>query len=391
MHLIQLYALSSSSTIDKPQITLKYFPLTVNKYITLHTTSKETKSYSYWQEVVQLLLLILNKEGISIVQIGQKDEIPIQGCIHLLGQTSINQSCYILSNSLLHMGADSFPVHFCSSLSKKILALYSNNYISNVGPYWSKPEDVILLEPERKNGEKPSFMIQGEKSINSICPIKIAESVLKLLNIEWKSEYKTLQIGPNYHNKIVESANDCVIDVNKLGLQNIVVRNDYNYNIDFLFQQCSVAKVVIITEKSLPIELLQRFKPNIIEVLYKITKEHNPQFVKDLSQIKIPYKLFSEMSDENLNPIKLDYLDSSSIIFKRDINIPEVLKNIDLNKIWYKSSRFLLGRGKIYPSLFDYKSDRFINSFDSIPLQLVDINPQELYESKDNLYFLEKI
>ena len=77
------------------------------------------------------------------------------------------------------MGADSFGAHVASTYGKKIVALYSNNIVENVKPYWSESKDVLLLEPEREN--KPNFSSDEKpKTINLIKPELVAESVCKL-------------------------------------------------------------------------------------------------------------------------------------------------------------------------------------------------------------------
>jgi hypothetical protein len=69
------------------------------------------------------------------------------------------------------------------------------------------------------------------------------------------------------------------------------------------------------------------------------------------------------------------------------------LKDIkDYSKIFYRSSRFLLGNGKIYSSFWDYKNDRFLPNFNNIPLQLMDVNlSNELWVDKEYLYLMEKV
>jgi ADP-heptose:LPS heptosyltransferase len=87
---------------------------------------------------------------------------------------------------LLHFGADSFPTHIASGYNKKIVALYSNNYVNCVKPFFGNPKDHILLEPKRNS--KPTFSFEeNPKTINSIKPETIAGNILNLLeNISLK-------------------------------------------------------------------------------------------------------------------------------------------------------------------------------------------------------------
>src|SRR3954466_6423663 len=112
MHLIQRYALSCGVPIGEPFILPKFYPLVVDKFITLHPNSKyPSKCYSFWQDVIDLIHPILTANDISIVQIGTKEDKPLRGCYYTAGQTTINQAAYIVSHAMIHVGADSFAAH----------------------------------------------------------------------------------------------------------------------------------------------------------------------------------------------------------------------------------------------------------------------------------------
>ena len=108
MHLVEAYATNCGLKIDKPYMYEKFFPLNVDKYITLHPYTKPAKSYDYWQEVVNLLIPKLEEQEIRIIQIGAKDEPRLIGTGYTSGQTNMNQIAYLLKGSLLHLGADSY-------------------------------------------------------------------------------------------------------------------------------------------------------------------------------------------------------------------------------------------------------------------------------------------
>jgi ADP-heptose:LPS heptosyltransferase len=127
MHLLEQYSLASGVKIKKPYIYEKFFPVTAEKYITFHPSSKPSKTYDYWQEVINIISPILDSKGIKIIQLGQEKEKVYSGVVSLVGFTNINQTAFILRDCLLHFGADSFPTHIASGYNKKIVALYSNN------------------------------------------------------------------------------------------------------------------------------------------------------------------------------------------------------------------------------------------------------------------------
>ena len=105
MHILESYALQDNLKIDRPHIYEKFFPLAVDKYITLDTSSLGTHAmkYSYWQLVVDLILPKLNEQGIKIVQLGEKDCVPLTNCYLAIGQCNFNQKCYVINKSLAHL------------------------------------------------------------------------------------------------------------------------------------------------------------------------------------------------------------------------------------------------------------------------------------------------
>ena len=99
----------------------------------------------------------LKEKDIDVVQIGSKDEQMVEHCIHHQGQTTIKQAAYIIENSLLHLGTDSFSTHVASGFNKKIISLYSTLYKECCGPYWGDENDHVLLEPDRSKKESEFF------------------------------------------------------------------------------------------------------------------------------------------------------------------------------------------------------------------------------------------
>ena len=202
MHLIEQYALSCGVKIDKPHIETCYYPVSAEKYITLHASSgMEAKNYDYYNDVVELISPYLNREGIAIIQIGKSEDRRIDNCIHYNGSTNLKQVCYLIQNSLLHVGNDSFGCHVASGFNKKLVGLYSVLYKECCGPYWGDKDKQVMLEADRK-GKKPSFSnTENPKTVNTIMPEKVAVSILDLLGIKHELlNLSTLHIGPSYHN-----------------------------------------------------------------------------------------------------------------------------------------------------------------------------------------------
>jgi hypothetical protein len=388
MHLLERYALALASKIDRPFIIPKYFPLNINKYITVHFATKNAKTFDYGQEVIDIIKPELDKLGITIVQIGAQNEQPLNGCYLTQGQTTINQVAYIIKNSLLHFGSDSFPVHFAGYYDIPIVALYSTNYIGCVKPYWGDKNKQILLEPDRdKSGFLPSFSYEeNPKTINTINSETIANHIFKLLKIDYQYKYNTLYIGENYHHKLLEMIPDHIIELNQFGVDNIIVRMDYLFDESILAEQLKRGKCSIVTNKSLNQNILIKYKHNIKEIVYFIEKDNDPKFIELIQKIGIKFILISFLPEEEVNKLKLHYMDYNLIIQKK-LQKPDILKNLDLTKIYYKSGKITLSQGKFYSSLAGYKNK--IEMGPNKMNQLID--DPDLYKDLEYIYLLEKL
>ncbi len=390
MHLIERYSLGCGGVkIGKPYIAEKYFPMTIDKYITLHTTSKPAKSYDYFQEVVDLILPFLNKNGIGIVQVGADKEVLINGCYSTVGQTTMTQVAYIVNKGVLHLGVDSFPAHFAGAYNKPMVVLYSNNFISNVCPYWGDKNKQIFLEPDRAKYGKPNFTLEEfPKTINTINPEFIAEHVCKLLGIEFDYKFKTLYLGAIYNQKNIEVVPDNIFNPQQVGLNAVISRMDILFDETVLQQQLSICPCAIVTNKPINIDILKKFKPMIADVIYFIGPDSPPSidFLKKLKDLKISFKLVSDATDEELNPFKLDVLDYG-MINRRNWKKPDDLTG-KLNDYYYKSSKFIIGRNKIYQSEYDYLNDRPVPSLMSVQQKIIDNkNIDKLWRESEHCLF----
>ena len=88
MHVLESYALQNNLKIDKAEVYERFFPLAVDKYITIDTSSLKTPamSYSHWQIVIDLIKDKLKELNISIIQLGEKECKPLSDCDLATGQ-----------------------------------------------------------------------------------------------------------------------------------------------------------------------------------------------------------------------------------------------------------------------------------------------------------------
>jgi hypothetical protein len=258
---------------------------------------------------------------------------------------------------MLHVGADSFPTHVASYYDKKIVSLYSNNYISCVKPYFGNSENQILLEPPRTT--KPCFSFHEiPKTINKIKPEVIAKSILKLLNIENSININSIYFGMEYNQPKLELVPNMNIDPRQYNSTNIIVRMDLEFNEQILRNQLKICDCIIFTDKPIDKQLLIENKNKIAKIIYEIKEDNDIDFANFLQFNSISYQLFTYLKGESIQKIKLDYIDQDQII---EINpdLKTKIKDENLSNLFYKSNKKILSNGKIFLSVSSYKKGIF--------------------------------
>lgn len=398
MHILEQYALNCGLKINKPYIYEKFFPIPYEKYITFNPFGKfESRKYSYWQEVINLIYPILQKENIHIIQIGAQNEPGYNQCYHLMGQTNFNQTAYIINNSLLHFGVDSFPIHIASYFDKKIVSLYCNMYSSQSKPYWSNEKNIKLIQADL-NGNKPSYASEeNPKTIDNIKPEKIANEILNLLNINTNINHETVFIGQRYGQILLECIPSIIIPNNAFPNTFLNIRFDYIDKIEEKDYICTlnnlnIRNCSIITDKPLDIEKFIQLKDKISVIFYDVTFNNiDLDFVNKAKffGIKIDF-IFNKLKNKDeaiLNSKKLELIEYPELI-----NIIENKeKPIDRIKTssFYKSKKILFANNNTYLSKAAYLENKpvDINNID-IKQNLTDIKNINLLIEDDGDYCL---
>lgn len=374
MRLLDTYATNTGSTINTPFIFSKYFPLPVEKYITIQTqTPYDSRNYEYWQDVIDILNPILTKNNIKIIHTGLKDDKKYHGVLDLLGQTSINQLAFIIENSLLHFGADSFGVHLASYYNKPIVALYSISNPNVAGPHFGdKSKHVLIKAYENVGNKKPSYSPnESPKSINTVKPEEIANHVLNLLNIEEQINYKTLFIGERYTHRIIEAFADQVLPTDLVPQNLLNIRLDYTDNItdkiyNAILSNLSIRPCAIVTNKPINLQPFLQFKERLSSIFYDITHQTDVQFINHA--MGLGFKLFfvfdlNKSNEFTLNRRKLELIDYAQNI--EVIKKPDKINFNDVKKIKYKTNKILFADGKAYLSKAAQENDKPIFNLNS--------------------------
>jgi len=201
-HLLEEYAKNLGVKISTPIIKDHFFPLSFDKYITISKDDGvDSKAYPYYDLVINLLKPFLARANIKVVQLGGKSQI--QGVDAALKLT-LKQQSFIVSKSLVHVGADGVLSHIASSKKVPTVNLFGNTFPSTNRPLFSKASLNVNLSP--KWSKKPSFSNEDpQKQIKKIKAETIAQSVLDFLNIEKEDiSFTTKYIGDSFPSSAVE-------------------------------------------------------------------------------------------------------------------------------------------------------------------------------------------
>lgn len=346
MHLLEAYALQCGAKIDKSFIYESYFPMPVEKFITFQAQSKmDAKDYDYWQDVLNMIAPVLSKAGIHILQVGGRNEFGYQRTIDIRGQTNFHQLAYVLRRSLLHLGPDSLGVHIASHFDVPIVGLYSVSMKEVSGPHFGNQDKQIIFECYRRVGnKKASFAAQeSPKSINSVKPEEVAAAVFKLLGIEFEIPIETVHVGSRYSFRVVRE----LIPNQPIMLPQpdapVEIRYDLSPNDTILGHHLSyLKKAVILTDRAIRLDLLQRFKPNIATLVYRITENDDIDFVAKVVSLGINVILVSELSEEILAPKKIKFYEYGKIHplpKPKPADVEELRKNVE--NLYFRSSKII--------------------------------------------------
>lgn len=361
--LVSTYSRALGLKIDQPFIYQAPYSIPLEKYITLGGGSGSTsKNYHAWQEVVDFLWPYLQEQGIGVVQLGSKDEPPIEQAVRLQGNTSIHQSAFIVKNALLHIGNDSMLVHTAGALGVPVVCLYGPTSAANHGPYW-KTDNSILLESHR-NGKLPSFSFnESPRTIDMIKVEEVVEAALKVLKIKLKRNIDSLYFGPKYGQRAVEVVLDNVVGPHFSPNIPLNIRYDYFEHPQNLINQLSIRKCLVITDKIIDINIIKALKQNILGIAYEINENHNPEFIDNVRSLGVPVSLFTKWDEEKLNKVKLQYFDIGVIAAEKIYKKEDIEKFSEItNQTCFKTRKILLSKEKGYLSRTHWLLDSPVNS-----------------------------
>jgi hypothetical protein len=157
------------------------------------------------------------------------------------------------------------------------------------------------------------------------------------------------------------------VDAQSMDLEKILCRLDFNHDEKILEQQLQVGPCELIADKIINTEILEKHKHNIIGIIYHINKNDNPDFAKRVMELGISIALVTELSEGEIQPKKINYMDLGLV---REIKHPKPkekeLKDVNLNKLFYKSNKITISMGKFYPSKWAWENNLDIGTKDEL-------------------------
>jgi hypothetical protein len=354
--LIDTYA-SQAGVIpgDPPNINVQVFPVPYDKYLTLHIGDGKipAKHYDYWAEVINLIKPALNHFGIKVLQIGGPEDRPATGCDGYYLTLTRAQSAYVQKGSIGHIGVDSMPIHIASAFGKKIVAVYAHIYKEQSPANWSKPEDVIYLEPDRQ-GNHPCFgPVEYPKLINTIRPEIICRAIIQLFGLPVDINFTTQFVGTWYNEPVVEIIPDFFGENQELKGANLNIRLDKNFD-----EQCALVwaqhyQVKLISDRPINLELFFGARKNVVQLTLLIDNvdKYSLDYIKAAKRL-FPNLTLVSTNDDQLSDVREKFFDWT-IERLPEINRKQMEQFEAGSKFWTK--KMIFSKAVRYPSLAHWK------------------------------------
>ncbi|MFM9826695.1 glycosyltransferase family 9 protein [Flavobacterium sp.] len=407
MLLAQTYANNASINLtgnEKPILPNQYFPVPADKYITIQNSSgMGAKNYGLWADVINLIKPYLDKNNIEIVQLGQGEVQPLNNVISLVNKTNFAQSVYVLKNALLHVGNDSWCAHACAE-DVPCVVLYGSTSIECHSPYITHSKSRFI--ESHRFGRNTSYQAQeaGFQTINLIKPELVAKSILEILEIENNITQNTILLGDIYAAGVTEInlIPNAILNPESVPAPQINLRADLYFDINYIVANLQRRKYILWLDREMDLNVLKQLKPNIEVIIYRVDEDTDPKYLTKIQKLGIPLHPYTKMSPEDLNKIKLDYLELPVINKHENISLNQIkdrIKNYNNDKelkddeffnqkIYYKSKKHYLSDGKIYNSITDWRKQISVENVD-FP-SVADFTDQDFINQTNHFLFFSE-
>ena len=342
---------------EKPILNEKFFPLTADKFVLIHNDNKlPSKHYELFPEVISLIKPVLHKFGCQVFQIGGKNDPIIDGTDGQFLGLSWGQTFYLMKRASLFMGIDSVCAHMAAAYEIPSVILFSHTYPEQVLSSWLPPEKRIILEPEWGD-RKPSFQPnESPKMIRTIKVEKVCQAVFDLLSKGVQLNMKTIRVGGDYYNAVMEIVPDFFAENPALKNGHLHFRMDLKHDEQCLFHWLQNGyKAHIITRKPITLDGLKQFRAQIGRLILMADSldSYTLEYVKAAKSLGLDVIIFCD-NEEILPTMREEFFDYNVEIL--DLPDRKVVDTIPKDAKFFTKKQ-LFSNGQIFPSVAHFKQN----------------------------------
>ena len=354
MHCLEKYALACNAFIKKPPLEHNFFPLPFSRYITLDLGSEfNHRQYPFFQDVVNDILPVLQKNDIHIIQLGDPKDEAISGVYYLNNKIHLSHSTYLLRRSLLHVSSQSFSGNIANCLGTKQVLLYEKKEMPLCAPMWDTATIDYILHSGAK---RPSLGAPTKEiSVSKVFPEKISKKILKNLGLSEDSiNTETLYIGGTYKQTGLEVIPNFMAPPDAYPNAIVNIRGDISFNEQAIASWCSQGRQLAIKLPSIiNLNFLAQIKMPIQGFAYEVSMDTPLESLKGLRAFGKELNLYThEENKEKLNELRLKFLDFQ---INQEIKTTEksldIKEKIDYNAFHFKSAKQILSNNQIFQSI----------------------------------------
>lgn len=378
-HLLAEYSKHFGVESEKPILQEHFFPTPNDKFVTVcFETEVKSKQYNLLDVALSFLKDELNKQGISIYQIGNSQKTLNNCDIHYQG-LSYRQMAYLLGRSKLHLGIDGIHSQIANSLGVPTVNLYGNIYSNVTEPAWDAPKENL----EAPWPVKPSMnVVDTHESINQIDLGQVVASCFKLLGIDSKPP-KTVYCGKAVPYEIVEVIPREYVNLPLFQGKVLNIRMEYGINSHAFKQYCLNHPVsLFLKDKVIPLEELELIRKNVKTIVFTLSS----------IQSLIPERYFDVLKKWGIQTVIL--IEDESILndarlayFEQDVRLhTEPVKPdsfVVKDSLKFKTNKAIVCGSKIFTSKAHLFSPKSVDLSDKI------IDDSEYWKDLEHFYIYE--
>jgi hypothetical protein len=345
----------------------------------------KSKNYDNWD-------LITTNIKLPIIQVGSKEDQVLPNVYDLRGQTTLNQSAYIIRKAALFLGNDSVGNHMASALNTPRVALFGATLPSTCGGYWNKNTGIEINPFDRYGCASACHAgdcIRANKCINSI-PVKfVLETIASVIGKEHVRICDIVHVGNMARQPILEwipfDVSKGTVDMLSKISGLLTVRHDFcssNFNLmSNILNQLNLRYAIIADADK--VASLSVMPQKVEQVIIKITPENIKEGLAAAKSLQNKYykpMFLSDLEHTAFNDYKLDMINYPPIARLQDFTPEEKHKAFIGQKMEVQTVRRIIGRdGKFFSTRHDAINNKNILE-----------NPQEnLYTNIEAEHLLE--